>query len=62
MLIAGIPLALASWVGLVMLVPFISHGCWRGSLDEERVLVAELPGYCGVSSARTRYRLIPGVW
>lgn len=56
----GTPLALGSYwgfLGLAFMVPFL---VWR-LIDEERLLVRELPGYT-TYQARVRYRLIPGVW
>jgi protein-S-isoprenylcysteine O-methyltransferase Ste14 len=59
-LIAGLPLALGSLVGLVTFVPFVAILVWR-LLDEEHYLVSHLPGY-DAYRRRTRYRLIPHVW
>jgi protein-S-isoprenylcysteine O-methyltransferase Ste14 len=59
-LVAGIPLALRSLVGLVTLVPFTTAIVWR-LLDEERFLAAHLAGYADYCK-RTRFRLVPGVW
>jgi protein-S-isoprenylcysteine O-methyltransferase Ste14 len=59
-LVAGIPLALGSLVGLVTLVPFAAIFVWR-LLDEERYLTSHLPGYEAYRQ-RVRYRLIPYVW
>jgi protein-S-isoprenylcysteine O-methyltransferase Ste14 len=59
-LVAGIPLALRSLVGLVTLVPFTAAIVWR-LLDEERFLAAHLPGYTEYCK-KTRYRLVPGLW
>jgi protein-S-isoprenylcysteine O-methyltransferase Ste14 len=59
-LLAGIPLALGSLWGLLVLPPFVAVIAWR-LLDEEAVLVRELPGYAAYRS-KTRYRLIPFVW
>jgi protein-S-isoprenylcysteine O-methyltransferase Ste14 len=59
-LVAGMPLALGSWSGLVILVPFAAVLVWR-LIDEERFLEKNLSGYseyCG----RVRYRLVPSVW
>jgi len=58
--LAGTPLALGSWWGLLALgfiAPFL---VWR-LLDEERLLAHDLPGYTSYQ-ARVRYRLVPGVW
>jgi protein-S-isoprenylcysteine O-methyltransferase Ste14 len=59
-MIAGIPLALGSWWGLVpaaLLVPVL---VWR-LLREETFLAANLPGYDAYRS-RVRDRLVPIVW
>jgi protein-S-isoprenylcysteine O-methyltransferase Ste14 len=59
-LVAGIPLALGSFVGLVAFAPFVAIIVWR-LLDEERFLVGHLAGYPEYRK-KTRYRLIPCVW
>jgi protein-S-isoprenylcysteine O-methyltransferase Ste14 len=59
-LVAGLPIALGSLVGLVTVVPFAGIIIWR-LLDEERYLMSHLPGYDAYCQ-RTRYRLIPRVW
>jgi protein-S-isoprenylcysteine O-methyltransferase Ste14 len=59
-LLAGMPLALGSWWGLVVLVPFTAVIVWR-LLDEEKLLAKDLPGYEAYRQ-RTRHRLIPGLW
>jgi protein-S-isoprenylcysteine O-methyltransferase Ste14 len=59
-LVAGIPLALGSLVGLATLPPFAAMIVWR-LLDEERFLVDNLPGYATYRE-RTRRRLIPRMW
>jgi protein-S-isoprenylcysteine O-methyltransferase Ste14 len=59
-MIAGIPLALGSWWGLIpaaLLVPVLA---WR-LLREETFLAANLPGY-DAYRARVRYRLAPMFW
>jgi protein-S-isoprenylcysteine O-methyltransferase Ste14 len=58
--VAGLPLALGSWVGLVAFPPFAAIIPWR-LLDEERFLVSNLVGYSAYRE-KTRYRLIPHVW
>jgi protein-S-isoprenylcysteine O-methyltransferase Ste14 len=57
---AGIPLALGSLWGLLMLVPTIACIVAR-LLDEERFLARNLPGYAEYMR-RTPYRLAPLVW
>jgi protein-S-isoprenylcysteine O-methyltransferase Ste14 len=59
-LLAGTPLALGSWWGLIALAPLIAVIVSR-LLDEEAVLVEGLAGYAEYRQ-RTRYRLIPRVW
>jgi protein-S-isoprenylcysteine O-methyltransferase Ste14 len=59
-LVAGIPIALGSIVGLATFPPFAAVIVWR-LLDEERFLVGHLPGYAAYREG-TRYRLIPRVW
>jgi protein-S-isoprenylcysteine O-methyltransferase Ste14 len=59
-LLAGIPLALGSLWGLLVLPAFTAVIAWR-TLDEESLLLQRLPGY-GAYRAKTRYRLIPHVW
>jgi protein-S-isoprenylcysteine O-methyltransferase Ste14 len=59
-MIAGIPLALGSWWGLIpaaLLVPVL---VWR-LLREETFLAANLPGY-DAYRGRVRYRLAPIFW
>jgi protein-S-isoprenylcysteine O-methyltransferase Ste14 len=59
-LLAGIPLSLGSFWGLLVLVPFAVVIVLR-LLDEEAALLQELPGYAAYRG-KTRYRLIPFVW
>jgi protein-S-isoprenylcysteine O-methyltransferase Ste14 len=56
----GIPPALGSWWGLVMILLFAPALAWR-ILDEEKVLGRELPGYTEYCN-KVRYRLVPFVW
>ena len=56
----GTPLALGSWWGFLPLAVFIPFLIWR-LIDEERMLVAELPGYVEYQRG-VRYRLVPGLW
>ena len=58
--LAGTPLALGSWWGLVpfaVMAPFL---VWR-LVDEERLLCDTLPGYREYRQ-KVRHRLIPGIW
>jgi len=59
-LFVAIPPALGSWYTMVLVVPFLAVLLWR-LLDEERVLVRDLPGYADYRQ-RVRYRLVPRVW
>ena len=59
-LLTGIPLALGSFWGLLVLAPFAAVIAWR-LLDEEAFLLQQLPGYAAYRR-KTRYRLIPFVW
>jgi protein-S-isoprenylcysteine O-methyltransferase Ste14 len=56
----GVPLALASRWGLVVVPAMVAAIVWR-LLDEERALVADLPGYEDYRR-HVRYRLVPHVW
>jgi protein-S-isoprenylcysteine O-methyltransferase Ste14 len=56
----GMPLALGSWWGLLMLVPGVFVLAWR-LLDEEKFLHKNLPGYTEYTQ-RVRWRLVPLVW
>jgi len=59
-MLAGMPIALASWWGLLVLVAMMPALLWR-LFDEERFLTRNLPGY-GEYQKKVRYRLIPLVW
>jgi protein-S-isoprenylcysteine O-methyltransferase Ste14 len=59
-LLAGLPVALGSVVGLVAVPPLAAIIVWR-LIDEERFLVGRLSGYAGYCE-RTRWRLVPGIW
>ncbi|MDH6197565.1 protein-S-isoprenylcysteine O-methyltransferase Ste14 [Mycobacterium frederiksbergense] len=56
----GIPLALGSYWGLVLMLPGLAILAMR-ILDEEKMLCAELDGYAEYMQ-RVHYRLAPGVW
>ncbi len=56
----GVPLALGSWGGLVILALVLPGLIWR-ILDEENLLKKELPGYTEYTQ-KVRYRLIPYLW
>ena len=59
MLASGI--ALDSWLAAALLVvlsvPFLMYR----AVTEDRILLAQLPGYAGYA-ARVRWRIIPGLW
>ena len=59
-MLAGIPIALGSWWGLLALVATMPALVWR-LLDEEKFLARNLPGYVEYQE-KVRYRLIPHVW
>jgi protein-S-isoprenylcysteine O-methyltransferase Ste14 len=59
-LIVAIPLALGSWWGVLLLVPFLPVLLWR-LLYEERFLRKNLPGYAAYTQ-QVRYRLIPAIF
>jgi protein-S-isoprenylcysteine O-methyltransferase Ste14 len=56
----GIPVALGSAWGLVLVLAMIPALIWR-LVDEERFLARNLPGYDAYRS-RVRYRLLPFIW
>jgi protein-S-isoprenylcysteine O-methyltransferase Ste14 len=58
--LAGMPLLLGSWYGL-LIVPLMITGMAPRAVCEERLLKRELSGYADYMT-RVRYRLIPGVW
>ncbi|GLV60544.1 membrane protein [Dictyobacter sp. S3.2.2.5] len=59
-LMIGIPLALGSWWGLLVLVPGVIVLAFRIH-DEEQMLTQELTGYSDYTH-RVHYRLLPYVW
>ena len=60
LLLAAMPLALGSWLSVLLLVPFFPVLAWR-ILDEEDFLRKNLPGYAEYMQ-RVQYRLVPQVW
>ena len=56
----GVPLALASWWGLLAAVGVIALHVWR-ILDEETLLCSDLAGYTEYTR-HVRYRLVPFAW
>ena len=59
-MLLGMPIALGSWCGVLILAAIMPALIWR-LLDEERFLVRNLPGY-GAYQGRVRYRLVPLIW
>lgn len=59
-MMAGVPLALDSWLGLAVLVIAVPALVAR-ILDEEKTLKKDLPGY-GEYMQKVRYRLVPHLW
>ncbi len=59
-MVIGIPLALGSWWGLVILALTTPVLILR-ILDEERLLRQDLPGYSEYTQ-KVRYRLVPYLW
>ena len=59
-MLLGVPLALGSWWGLLVVMAMATVIVWR-LLDEERYLAKNLPGYPEYQ-CQIRYRLLPLVW
>ena len=59
-MLLGIPIALGSWWGLLVIVAMMPALIWR-LFDEERFLARNLPGYAEYQK-KVRYRLLPLVW
>jgi protein-S-isoprenylcysteine O-methyltransferase Ste14 len=59
-LLLGIPLALGSIWGVLIVLALMPVLIWR-LMDEERFLVNHLPGYREYQG-RVRYRLLPSIW
>jgi protein-S-isoprenylcysteine O-methyltransferase Ste14 len=60
LVLAGAPLALGSWWGLLFTPLFAAWFAWR-LLNEEKLLRAKLPGY-EAYARKVRYRLAPQIW
>lgn len=58
--LAGTPLALGSFWGIVPLAAMLPFLIWR-LFDEERLLSESLPGYSEYQR-KVRHRLLPGIW
>ncbi|OBI11943.1 hypothetical protein A5712_00880 [Mycobacterium sp. E2327] len=59
-MMVGMPLALGSYWGLHFVIPGVAVLVFR-ILDEEKLLVQDLPGYREYAQ-HVRYRLVPNVW
>jgi protein-S-isoprenylcysteine O-methyltransferase Ste14 len=59
-MLLGIPIALGSWRGVLIVAALVPVLIWR-LMDEERFLARNLPDYVAYQR-RVRYRLLPGVW
>jgi protein-S-isoprenylcysteine O-methyltransferase Ste14 len=59
-MLAGVPLALGSWWGLLTLIPITLVLVWR-LLDEEKFLALNLAGYSEYQE-KVRNRLVPLIW
>ena len=59
-MLLGMPIALGSWWGLLVMVAMTPALIWR-LFDEEKFLARSLPGYVEYQE-KVRYRLIPLVW
>ena len=59
-MLAGIPIALGSWWGLLVIAAMLPVLIWR-LIDEERFLARNLPGYTDYQN-RVPYRLLPLIW
>jgi protein-S-isoprenylcysteine O-methyltransferase Ste14 len=59
-MLLGIPIALGSWWGLLVIAATVPALIWR-LFEEEKFLARNLPGYVEYRK-KVRYRLIPLVW
>jgi protein-S-isoprenylcysteine O-methyltransferase Ste14 len=59
-MLLGMPVALGSWWGLLVVAVIFAALVWR-LIDEERFLSRNLPGYAEYRQ-KVRYRLLPLVW
>lgn len=59
-MVLGVPLALGSWWGLLIIAVVLPGLMWR-ILDEEKLLEKDLSGYREYEQ-KVRYRLVPYVW
>jgi protein-S-isoprenylcysteine O-methyltransferase Ste14 len=59
-MLLGMPIALGSWWGVIIVVAILPALIWR-LFDEEKFLAGNLSGYVAYQN-KVRYRLIPKVW
>jgi len=59
-MLLGIPIALGSWWGVLIVAAFLPALIWR-LVEEERFLAKNLAGYAAYQS-RVKYRLLPWAW
>jgi protein-S-isoprenylcysteine O-methyltransferase Ste14 len=59
-MMTGVPVALGSWWGLLILAVAGPMLVWR-ILDEEKLLKVDLPGYLAYTQ-KVRHRLVPYLW
>jgi protein-S-isoprenylcysteine O-methyltransferase Ste14 len=59
-MLLGIPLALGSWWGVLIVIALVPALVWR-LIDEERFMARNLPDYVEYQST-VRYRLMPLIW
>jgi hypothetical protein len=59
-MLLGMPIALGSWWGVLIVVAMMPALIWR-LFDEEKFLTGHLPGYVEYQN-KVQHRLIPLVW
>jgi protein-S-isoprenylcysteine O-methyltransferase Ste14 len=59
-MLLGIPIALGSWWGILVLAAILPALIWR-LFEEEKFLARNLAGYVEYQN-KVRYRLIPAIW
>jgi protein-S-isoprenylcysteine O-methyltransferase Ste14 len=59
-MLLGMPIALGSWWGILVVVAILPVLAWR-LIDEEEFLTRNLSGYAQYRQ-RVRFRLVPGMW
>jgi len=58
--LVGVPLALGSWWGLLLVIPITAVLVWR-LLEEEKFLTKNLPGYPEYQN-KVRFHILPMLW